>query len=217
MQRGRAKPKHNRSRSITRAVFLDRDGVINQKAPEGRYITSWERFRILPDAARGISLLNHAGFRVFVVTNQRCVARGLLTEHQLRSLHAQMVAVLARAGATIDEVYYCPHEASCSCRKPAPGMLLEAARTHNIEIRASWMIGDSNVDMEAGKNVGCKTALVKKIGWKAESGTSNTNAIRPDILAASLLDAAHQILGLENRRAARHPAKYANRGSSRPG
>src|SRR5512133_3132540 len=119
---------------MVKAVFLDRDGVINKKAPENSYITSWEDMRILAGVAPGIALLNRAGFSVIVVTNQRCIAKGLLTADQLEAMHKNMCEELSHAGARIDAVYYCPHEKwpPCKCRKPRPGMLFEAARTHGI-------------------------------------------------------------------------------------
>src|SRR5689334_22943791 len=149
---------------MTKAVFLDRDGVINQKAPNGQYVTRWEDFHLLPGVVEGIAQLNRAGLRVIVVTNQRCVARGLLTEMELNKLHRRMSEDLAEAGATIDAIYYCPHELepSCDCRKPAPGMLLEAARFHCLDLAASWMIGDSDSDLQAGKNAGCRTVRLTR-------------------------------------------------------
>src|ERR1700756_2077842 len=111
---------------INRAVFLDRDGVINRKPPGDGYVTRWEDMRFLPGVAKSIALLNQSGFRVIVVSNQRCVARGLVTTQSLDAMHQQMCNSLAAAGATIDGVYYCPHEKQppCGCRKPAPGMLV---------------------------------------------------------------------------------------------
>ncbi len=147
---------------MSKAVFLDRDGVINQSPPEGDYITRWEDFHILPGVAEGIALLNRAGFSAIVVTNQRGVAKGLMSEVDLQKMHERMTDDLARAGANIDATFYCPHdiEPRCDCRKPAPGMLLSAARLHGIDLRTSWMIGDSDNDVEAGLNAGCKTARV---------------------------------------------------------
>src|SRR5271156_4170588 len=144
---------------MSRAVFLDRDGVINQRPPEGEYVTRWEDFHILPRVAEGIALLNHARFSVIVVTNQRCIAKGLMTEVDLEKMHERMTDDLARAGASIDATFYCPHEIEppCDCRKPAPGMLLSAALLHGIDLRTSWMIGDSDNDMEAGRKAGCRT------------------------------------------------------------
>src|SRR5205823_14054634 len=95
---------------MNKAAFLDRDGVINRKAPEGEYITSWEDMEILPGVAEAISLLHRSGFRTIVVSNQRCVAKGLITIDELEALHHRMCDVLAQAGAKIDGVYYCPHE-----------------------------------------------------------------------------------------------------------
>jgi D-glycero-D-manno-heptose 1,7-bisphosphate phosphatase len=184
------------NQAVTRAVFLDRDGVINQKAPGGGYVTRWEDFHLLPGVIEGIAQLNRAGLRVIVVTNQRCVAKGLLTEAELEKLHRQMCEHLRPAGARIDAIYYCPHELepACDCRKPAPGMLLEAARTHGLELATSWMVGDSDSDIQAGKNAGCRTARLA-----GKKRTENDAAIdRPageaDIVAASFLDAIEQIL-----------------------
>src|ERR1700734_927785 len=152
--------EHQPGEFVNRAVFLDRDGVINQKPIEGEYVTRWEDFHILPGVVEGVALLNRAGFSVIVVTNQRYVAKGLLTIADLEKIHERMTDDLARAGAKIDATFYCPHEMepSCDCRKPAPGMLLSAARSLGLELAASWMIGDSDIDIEAGKNAGCKTA-----------------------------------------------------------
>lgn len=148
---------------MNRAVFLDRDGIINRKAPEGDYITSWEDMHLLPDVAESIALFNGARFRVIVVTNQRCVAKGLITLAQLEDLHLRMCNELARLGAVVDAVYYCPHDKQppCECRKPAPGMLLNAAKEAGIDLAASWMIGDSASDVEAGRAAGCRTVQIR--------------------------------------------------------
>lgn len=147
---------------MNRAIFLDRDGVINRAASEGEYVTRWEEMCILPGVAEAIRLLNTCGFTVIVVTNQRCVAKGLITVEDLELLHEKMCRKLAARGAMIGRVYYCPHdiEPPCDCRKPAPGMLLEAARDYDITLYESWMIGDSTSDIAAGIHAGCKTAQV---------------------------------------------------------
>ncbi len=181
-------------------MFLDRDGVINRKAPEGQYVTRWEDFYVLPGVVEGITLLNRAGYCVAVVTNQRCVAKGLMAVADLEKMHERMSEFLARAGATVDAIYYCPHELgqSCSCRKPAPGMLLDAARSRGIELPASWMIGDSDIDIEAGKNAGCRTVRLLTSNQTAdESGHPGAAPNYADINASSLLDAVHQILHSE--------------------
>jgi D-glycero-D-manno-heptose 1,7-bisphosphate phosphatase len=173
---------------MSRAAFLDRDGVINQKAPRGEYITRWKEMQFLPGVAEGIALLNRAGFRVIVVSNQRCVAKGLITASELDLIHERMRDALARAGGSVDAIYYCPHELQppCTCRKPRPGMLLEAARAHNIDLSASWMIGDSDKDVEAGKNAGCRTVRLVE--------SDEAENVKADVVASSLLDAALKIL-----------------------
>jgi len=173
---------------MNRAAFLDRDGVINRKAPSGQYVTRWEEIQILPGAAEAISLFNQAGYLVIVVTNQRSVAKGLITVAELENLHGRMCADLARAGANIHAIYYCPHElaAGCDCRKPQPGMLMLAAHAHNITLNTSWMIGDTDLDIKAGKNAGCRTVrLVERDDETHEQA---------DAVASSLLEAAHTIL-----------------------
>ena len=176
---------------MKRAAFLDRDGVINRKAPEGQYVTRWEEMEFCPGASEAICLLNRAGFFVVIVTNQACVARGFMTAAELESMHARLCFTFGAAGATIDAIYYCPHgnEPPCPCRKPKPGMLLHAARIHNIDLARSWMIGDSARDMQAGRAAGCNTV---RVGDDVRS----TDGSR-DIVASSLLDATSRISLLE--------------------
>jgi len=174
---------------MNRAVFLDRDGVINRKPySDDDYITRWEEMEILPGVTEAITGLNRAGYRVIVVTNQRGIAKGLVTAAELESIHKRMCEQLGRVGARIDAVFCCPHELvpPCSCRKPEPGMLLEAARRFNIDLTASWMIGDSEKDIEAGKRAGCRT--VRLI---ADATSANGTA---DVVASSLLSAIPAIL-----------------------
>ena len=181
------------------AVFLDRDGVINKKAPEDQYVTRWEDFHLLPGVVEGITKLNRAGVSVIVVTNQRCVAKGLLSEAELNELHRRMLDHLANAGAKIDAIYYCSHEEEppCRCRKPAPGMLLDAAYAHGLELAASWMIGDSDIDVQAGKSAGCRTALVMVKNQTGNGAEESTRLIEEaEIVAPCLLEAVHQILEL---------------------
>jgi D-glycero-D-manno-heptose 1,7-bisphosphate phosphatase len=186
---------------VNRAIFLDRDGVINQRPVEGEYITRWEDFHVLPGVAESISLLNRAGFQVIVITNQRCVAKQQITEPALQEMHRRMLEALAAQGATVDAVYYCPHdhEPACECRKPQPGMILEASQTWSIDLKASWMVGDSASDVEAGRRAGCKTVYIS--GKTAETQTV-TGA---DFTAASLLEAVRKILALEQK----HPGAPA--------
>jgi D-glycero-D-manno-heptose 1,7-bisphosphate phosphatase len=182
------------------AAFLDRDGVINRKAPDGEYVTRWEDFHFLTGVAEAIAQLNQAGFSVIVVTNQRCVAKGLITQAELEKMHKRVSDHLASAGARIDAFYYCPHEteALCNCRKPEPGMLLEAARSRDLDLASSWMIGDSEIDIQAGKKAGCKTARLLE---KNPAGTCVKESVAvagdADVVAPSLLEAIPQILRLK--------------------
>jgi D-glycero-D-manno-heptose 1,7-bisphosphate phosphatase len=186
---------------MTKAVFLDRDGVINRKALEGQYVTRWEDFDLLPGVIEAIAELNRAGLSVFVVTNQRCVAKGLATEDELKNLHRQMSEHFRSAGATVDAIYYCPHdlEPPCSRRKPSPGMLLDAARSHGLDLRASWMIGDSESNIQAGKSAGCKTVrLLTEQQASHEQHWSSASPCDADLVAASLPEAIQQILQSSN-------------------
>jgi D-glycero-D-manno-heptose 1,7-bisphosphate phosphatase len=180
---------------MDKAIFLDRDGVINRKAiTEDDYVTSWEAMEILPGVPEAIARINRAGFQVIVVTNQRSVAKGLMTIADLESIHHQLCEYLLGQGATINAIYYCPHELEppCGCRKPEPGMLFSAARERDIDLTASWMIGDSEKDVEAGQRAGCKTA---KIAPEGESGTS-----KADVVATTLLAAVRRILAFDSSR-----------------
>jgi histidinol-phosphate phosphatase family protein len=185
---------------MSKAVFLDRDGVINQKPPEGDYVTRWEDFHILPGVAEGVALLNRAGFTVIVVTNQRCIAKGLMTVVELENMHQKMTELLAASGAIIDGAFYCPHEIElvCECRKPAPGMLLNAARLHAIDLSASWMIGDSDIDIQAGANAGCKTVRLIAGGEASDNAQRvSTSTTHADITARSFLEAIRWIFERE--------------------
>lgn len=173
---------------MKKAVFLDRDGVINRSAAEGDYILRWDDFHFLPGVMEAISALRAAGWSVIVVSNQRCVAKGLLQIAELEAIHRKMAGELAKAGAQLDGVYYCPHEKEppCDCRKPSPGMLFRAAREHQIELAASWMVGDSESDIEAGKRAGCRT--VRIISEPPAEGEGS------DYFASNLLEASRRIL-----------------------
>src|SRR5260370_7166634 len=118
--------------------------------------------RLLPGVPEAIALLRGVGYEVFVVTNQRGVAKGLLTEDELQLIHQRMCQQLGAAGAAITKVYYCPHEKQppCSCRKPAPGMLLTAAQAFDIDLASSWMMGYSDIDVKAGKSAAGKPVRI---------------------------------------------------------
>ncbi len=132
-----------------RCVFLDRDGVINEKPAPHDYIRTVDEFRLLPNIADWIKLFNALEFLVIVITNQRGVARGLMTEAALASIHSRMLEELAAKGARIDDVFYCPHEEnSCHCRKPKPGLVYAARDKWNIDLAHSLLLGDSDSDQQ---------------------------------------------------------------------
>jgi D-glycero-D-manno-heptose 1,7-bisphosphate phosphatase len=141
------------------AVFLDRDGTI---AEEVGYANHISRFVVYPFAAAAIKKLNDAGLPVIVVTNQSGVARGFFPESLVVEMHEKMAENLAAGGAHVDGMYYCPHirDDGCSCRKPLPGMLEQAAREHDLEVRGSVLVSDRYNDIQMGHDSGCRTILV---------------------------------------------------------
>ena len=171
-------------------VFLDRDGVINRKLPEGEYVSSWERFEMLPGVAGAVARLNRAGLRVLVVTNQRGVALGRYTTDDVDAIHRRLQTLLAGHGARVDGFYYCPHDkGQCGCRKPLPGMFAQAqAQFAGIDAASSVMVGDSLSDVEFGRAAGMQTIFVsgdaahRKPGW--ERGAELADAAVEDLPAA---------------------------------
>lgn len=180
---------------MNRAVFLDRDGVINWKAPEGRYISSKSELILLPGVRAAVRRLHDAGFLVFIATNQRGVARRRVSPEVLDGIHQYLLDVFFDALAPITKIYVCPHEGGCECRKPAPGMLLRAAEEHAIDLHASWVVGDSVTDIEAGKRAGCRTT------WIRDGMTQQVSGVRPDLEAKDLRDAVKLILKATKRSA----------------
>ncbi|QQS50251.1 MAG: HAD-IIIA family hydrolase [Bacteroidota bacterium] len=176
------------------AVFLDRDGVMNT---ERSYIIKPEDLELFWYTPKALSLIGNAGYKTIVVTNQSAIARGMFTLTDLENIHERMRMELEKKGANLDAIYLCPHmpveanttpenefQTDCSCRKPKPGMLLQAARDWNIDLKKSIMIGDTARDMEAGKQAGCYT-----IGVRTGYGLKDYKHT-PDFLADNLLDAA---------------------------
>ncbi len=157
-------------RSKQKAVFLDRDGTINKDCG---FITDARNFELLPEAAEAIKKINASGYLAIIVTNQPVIARGECTFEELERIHNKMETELGKKGAFIDGLYFCPHhpdkgfagenaayKCKCACRKPEPGMLLQAAKDFNIDIGASYMIGDSEKDVIAGEKAGCKKSFL---------------------------------------------------------
>lgn len=168
-------------------VFLDRDGVLNEKAPEGEYVWRRQDFRVLDGVPEAIARLNRAGIRVVVVSNQRGIALGLYTLADVTGLHAEFQKLLAQYGARIDAFYVCPHgHGECNCRKPLPGLFEQAhADFPEIDAQTSVMIGDSAVDMEFGRRLGMRTILIQEHAL---------NGAHTDMRCASLRETVKMLL-----------------------
>jgi D-glycero-D-manno-heptose 1,7-bisphosphate phosphatase len=175
-----------------RAIFLDRDGVINEESPD--YIKSWEEFHFLPGSLEAIKLLSLSDFKVFVVTTASGIARKFFTEADLTRIHETMLKEIRKNGGRIDGIYYCPHlpKDLCKCRKPETGLFEQALENYDIDIENSYIIGDKGSDIEAGKRFGCKTIRVRTGYGSSYSGPE------PDFVAQDLLEAAKYIVNLES-------------------
>lgn len=173
-----------------KTVFLDRDGVINQKPAPADYVKRWEEFVFLPQAKKALKKLNDAGFWLFIVTNQPGVARGMMLVSDLEDIHRRMVKELAAEGIEIKGIYSCLHgwDEGCFCRKPKPGLLYKAAAENALELYDSFLIGDDIRDISAGQSAGCRTAL---IGNRSDLVKNHP---KPDIMAKSLSEAVEKIL-----------------------
>ena len=183
-------------RNKQKAIFLDRDGTINEYVG---FLTDINDFRLAPGAGEAVKRINQSGYLAVVITNQPVIARGEVTVAQLDEIHKKMETLLGEDGAFVNAIYYCPHhphkgyagevaelKIDCDCRKPKAGLLYRAAEDFNIDLTRSWMIGDGETDVECGKNGGCHTA---KIG---ENG-------KADVSGNSLLECVNIILGKENQ------------------
>jgi D-glycero-D-manno-heptose 1,7-bisphosphate phosphatase len=189
-----------------RAVFLDRDGVINpliyhQDVGIVDSPFTEAQFTVLPRVPKAIRLFNHLGLAVVIISNQPGIAKGHFTVQVLRNFDRKLQATLKRAGARIDATYYCLHHPDaivreyrkrCSCRKPRPGMLRQAARDLGLSLTDSYMIGDGLTDIEAGSRAGCRTVFVGR--WKCEHCRFiRPVSLRPTLIAKDLWEAAQLI------------------------
>ena len=177
-------------------IFLDRDGVIIRKAADGEYITNVAEMQLLPGSVEAIAKLSRSGFKVIVVTNQRGVATGKIKLQDLEDIHTRLRQGVTSLGGEVCDVFYCPHHISegCMCRKPKAGMLLQAALKHKLALSECWMVGDMVADIVAGKEAGCKTALI------AQLAEFSSWADQPDIWAQSLASVAERILCLASKK-----------------
>jgi D-glycero-D-manno-heptose 1,7-bisphosphate phosphatase len=178
-----------------RTIFLDRDGVLNEKMPEGRYVTTWADFRLLPGVPEAITWLNQAGLRVIVVSNQRGIALGLYSALDVAAIHAGLQDVLKSHGAHVDAFYFCPHDkGQCDCRKPLPGMFEQAQRDFpGIAASTSAMVGDSLSDIEFGKRLGMRTFFIEGGTEQRKAGAEEAAGLA-DGRFASLPEAVEALL-----------------------
>ena len=146
---------------MTKAFFLDRDGVINQERKD--YVKKLDEFNILEKISDAINIIKNHGFLVIIITNQSAINRKLLSEEMLNKIHEKLQIYLKKHNTLFDKIYFCPHTPSenCECRKPKPGLIIQAINDFNIDVSQSFMIGNSKTDIEAAKSVGCKGILLK--------------------------------------------------------
>lgn len=176
-------------------VFVDRDGVINRNSPE--YIQRPEEFEFLPGSREALCRLTGGGFDVVVVTNQSALGRGLVAREALDEIHRRMVGAVAAGGGRIRAIFVCPHrpEDGCGCRKPAPGLLLEAQRRHRIDFSTAVMIGDSATDIDCALNAGVPTTVLVRTGNGEEAGRElASRGVFPSVVADDLSQAADWII-----------------------
>lgn len=184
-----------------KVIFLDRDGVINKYPGDRCYVTSLSGFKFLSGSLGAIRDLSRAGYKLFVISNQAGVAKGLYSKETLKKITDFMLTSVKNEGGRIQKVLYCLHtqEMNCACRKPKDELLKRAARGKKIDLRKSYFIGDSLRDVKAGKTFGCKTILVLTGREKLEN-VSRWDA-QPDFIARSLSSAARNILKNKYERA----------------
>jgi D-glycero-D-manno-heptose 1,7-bisphosphate phosphatase len=191
---------------MNRAVFLDRDGTINEivSFPELGLLDSplnSEQFSLLPGAAKAISIFNCLGLKVIIASNQPGIAKGKMTEKAFERVRSKLRKELTENGAHVDAEYYCFHHplakdaryrVDCECRKPKSGLLLKAAKDHGLNLSRSYVIGDSLTDIKAGKTVGCRTFLIGNLKCDL-CRLMEEDCVRPDLIVPSLLAAAEII------------------------
>jgi D-glycero-D-manno-heptose 1,7-bisphosphate phosphatase len=165
------------------AIFLDRDGVLIENKPD--YVRDWSQVEIYPGAVRALSLSAIKAYKVVIVTNQSAVGRGLISRETADEINQRLVDHIRHYGGQMDAVYMCPHgpEDGCACRKPKPGLLLQAAKELSLDLSRSWMIGDAWSDVLAGQSAGVRLAILLKTG----RGREQLLQSRPETLAKHLI------------------------------
>ena len=174
------------------AIFLDRDGVINE---EVTYLSNPNDFKFIDGSIKALQILKKKGYLLIVITNQSGIARGYFTEMILYKIHDKMMKILKKNNIFLDDIFYCPHHpeftGACNCRKPNPGMIIQATKKYNIDLENSYMIGDTLNDISTGKNANCKTILVLTGYGKKDQKKLST--IKPDMICTNLLEFAKNI------------------------
>lgn len=185
---------HNRPGRL-QTVFLDRDGVINRDS--AAYIKSWQEFEFLPGSLEALRRLTASGFTILVVTNQSAVGRGLISSETLAGIHRNMRSAIRRHGGRIRDVFFCPHvpQAGCDCRKPRPGLILQAQQRYGIDLEAAAMVGDSARDIACARRAGCALAVRVRSGIQ-DSVQQPPAAVETvaDHVAENLLDAVRWLM-----------------------
>ena len=175
-----------------KAIFLDRDGVINR---EVSYLSNPDNFIFIEGSIKALKILKNLGYLLIVITNQAGIARGLFSLENLNMIHDKMKKILFEKKILLDDIFFCPHHpdftGSCNCRKPKPGMIFMARDKFDINLMESYMVGDTLRDIEAGFNAGCKTVLVMTGYGKEEK--NKIQKIKPDFLFDNLLDFAKNL------------------------
>lgn len=196
-----------------KVVFLDRDGVINKFPGNGLYVTKVKNFHFLPRALAALKLLTDAGYHIFVVSNQAGVGKGVFSQEKLDQITNHMLKHVKAHGAHIDEVFYCTCKSSagCHCRKPRIGNVIKALELLDKDIhdaRHAYFVGDTEVDIKAGRNAGCKTVFV--LSGREDRGYMKRWDVRPDFIVEDLYAAAELILKEDP-----HPARRRWRGTQK--
>ncbi|MBN1215995.1 MAG: D-glycero-beta-D-manno-heptose 1,7-bisphosphate 7-phosphatase [Candidatus Lokiarchaeota archaeon] len=174
------------------SIFLDRDGVINK---EINYLSNPDDFVLLEGVIDALKILKEKGYLLIVITNQAGIARGYFSEARLNQIHKKMNLILKKNKIFLDDIFFCPHHPMftgiCECRKPNPGMIIKAKEKYNIDLKKSYIVGDTLNDIKAGKNAGCKTVLV--LTGHGIKEKKKLNEIKPDYIYKNLLEFAENI------------------------
>ena len=181
-----------------RAVFLDRDGVLIENRPD--YVRDWSHVQILPRTLAALSGFQREGFKIVVITNQSAVGRGLLTLQTAQEINDRLVQVIKESSSWVDSVYMCPHkpEDQCDCRKPKPGLLLQAAQELLIDLQASWMVGDAWSDLIAGQAAGLRGTIMVRTGrGSAQLLETQPRGLKPFLVSNDLYDAFQTVVQAE--------------------